>query len=52
MKKLILVISLAGLFLAKAGEGYAADIEAVLADNAGASGFVVRDLENRCLSLF
>ena len=46
MKRVILVIGLAGLFLAKAGEGYAADIEAVLDDNAGASEFVVQDSDN------
>jgi len=43
MRRVILVIGLVGLFLAKAGESYAADIEAVLDDNAGASEFVVQD---------
>ena len=43
MRKVILVVGLVGLFLAKTSEGYAADIEAVLDDNAGASEFVVQD---------
>jgi len=46
MKRIILVIGLAGLFLVITCKGYADDIEAVLDDNAGASEFVVQDSDN------
>lgn len=43
MKRLVLIISLAGLFLVTGSMGYAADIEAVLDDAAGVSAFSVKD---------
>ncbi|MCM8797085.1 MAG: hypothetical protein NC923_04320, partial [Candidatus Omnitrophica bacterium] len=43
MKRFILIVGLAGLFLNLFSKGYAADIEAKLDDNAGASELVVQD---------
>ena len=46
MKRIILVIGLAGLFLIKTTKGYADNIEVVLDSADGTSAFVVQDSDN------